>query len=443
MTTAGETQTTGEPETTVEPESTSVSLLDEKGEAVYKIIRPDQGSDSEVDTGKNLKKALKELTGADFSISSDFLMPNQSIEDVNNEYEILIGATNRPESIAAREGLTTNEYVIRVIGAKIVIVGSSDLMTARAAEKFISILGAENNFTLSKDTDIKEEIERGQYLVALTNQGKSLLEVYDISEGNINEESLVWSYKMPYYNIAGTKLRHSEVYGDVALAVCGGSYGCMISYPEGKLLWYTNTAANNPHSIELIPNGVIAIASSTGGEIRFFKTDKNISRTFDAKMPLEDAHGVLWDPENNVLWAIGGNVLTAYSVTVESGNVTVTEVSALRDQIPSNGAHDLAPVYGNKDELWITTSSHVYRYNKKTRSFTTDYTGNELLDRSGVKGIGNFDDGSCVYIYPDGMFKSWTSRTTYFLTPYSNQSKAMVSSDGHFYKIRVWDVRYQ
>lgn len=427
------------PETT--PAPTTVGLLDENGKALYRIVRPDEGSDGEIQIGIDLKKSLKALTGADFSLTTDFLMPNESLEALADVPEILLGATNRPESAEAREGLGMNEYVIRVVGAKIVIAGGSDMMTSRAIEAFLSMLGAESSFTLSIDLNIKETVERGDYLIALTNQGNSHLEVYDISEGKLDESSLVWSYKLPYYNIAGTKFRHSEQHGDVALAVCGNGYGCMISYPEGKLLWRTEAAANNPHSIELMPCGVIAIASSTGGEVRFFTTDKNLSKTASASVTLEDAHGVLWDEEKQVLWAIGRTVLTAYRVTLEGGKVTVTEETTLRATIPSDHAHDLAPVYGNKNELWITTGSHVYRFDKTNKTFSTAYAGHESLDRGAIKGVGNFEDGSLVYIFPDGAFKSWTSQSAIFLR--GGEKLTLSSASGHFYKIRVWDTRYQ
>ena len=282
-------------------------------------------------------------------------------------------------------------------------------------------------------------------LVALTNQGKSQLEVYDISKGKLDDSSRVWSYKMPIYNIAGTKRRYSAKYGDVALAVCGRSYGCMISYPEGKLLWHTWAAANNPHSIELMPNGVIAIASSYGGRVRFFNPNRKTLRGYAASVPLEDAHGVLWDDDRQVLWAIGRNVLTAYHVELtEKGGVAVTEDHDLRTTIPSNNAHDLVPVYGNKDEIWITTSPHVYRFNKVTGTFSTDYEGKESLDKGSIKGVGNFDDGSIVFIYPDGKFKSWTSQTACFLNAADGMKQEVLrSADGHFYKIRIWDTRYQ
>ena len=420
----------------------------ENGASAFVIIRSDSMDERALQPLLDLRKTIKEKYSVEIPIKSDWSRDNKENETVTSDetvLEILVGDTNRPESAAAREGLSVNDYVIRAVGNKIVIVGGCDLMTARAIKDFLSMLSAENGFKLAGGTDIKVEVERGDYIVALTNQGESTLEVYDISEGKLDADSLVWSYKMPYYNIAGTKLRHSEAHGDVALAVCGSSYGCMVSYPEGKLLWYTEAAASNPHSIELMPNGVIAIASSSGGEVRFFTTDKKASNTAAASVVLEDAHGVLWDEEKGVLWAIGRTVLTAYDVTLADGKVTVTEKTELRATIPSDWSHDLAPVYGNTSALWVTTSSHVYQFDKNTKTFSTDYEGHETLDRKDIKGVGNFEDGSLVYIYPDGAFKTWTSRSGFIMTKTDSGFNALTatSATGHFYKIRVWDARYQ
>jgi hypothetical protein len=127
------------------------------------------------------------------------------------------------------------------------------------------------------------------------------------------------------------------------------------------------------------------------------------------------------------------------------GSVSVTEDTSRRATIPSDHAHDLAPVYGNKDALWITTGSHVYQFNKKTKTFSTDYAGHETLDRSNIKGIGNFDDGSMIYIYPDGAFQSWTSQSMGLLRNVGGSitGEMLKSETGHFYKVRVWDTRYQ
>ena len=427
-------------------EPTEISLLDENGKARYRIIRPESGTDTEISAAMELNKTLKTLTGVTFTLKDDFILPKESLDSVYEVYEILLGNTNRPESEQARQELATNEYMIRVTDYKILIVGGCDAATYQAMQAFLEMFESGGSFMMAKDTNIKAELKTQGYLVALTNQGSSLLEVYDISSGKLDASTRVWQYKLPYYNIAGTKLRHSEQYGDVALVVCGTSYGYMISYPEGELLWSTGTAANNPHSIELLPNGVIAIASSTGAEVRFFTTTETFSKKPAAVMPLEDAHGVLWDEQNQVLWAIGRTVLTAYKVTLGAdGSVNVVEDASRRAVIPSDHAHDLAPVYGNPDELWITTGTHVYRFDKTMKTFSTEYDGFKYLNRSNIKGVGNFDDGSLVFLYPDGEFKSWTTKSIILVRNQEGQmvKEELKSETGHFYKVRVWDTRYQ
>lgn len=47
-------------------EEITVGLLGESGEALYRIVRPDDATTGEIKIANNLKKKLKELTGADF-----------------------------------------------------------------------------------------------------------------------------------------------------------------------------------------------------------------------------------------------------------------------------------------------------------------------------------------------------------------------------------------
>ena len=211
-------------------------------------------------------------------------------------------------------------------------------------------------------------------------------------------------------------------------------------------MWSTESAASGPHSIEWIPCGVIAVASSTGGEIRFYRPTDSFSENYDATVPFEDAHGVLWDEDNQLLWAIGGKQIAAYRVSLSAdGVVQVSEEADRRLTLPTGGAHDLAPVYGDKDALWITTSSKVYRFQKSTKTFSTDYEGNGSLNRKTVKGVGNFSDGSIVYIYPDGELKAHTSKSMVFLRMVDGvlTKETLVSPTGHFYKVRVWSTDYQ
>ena len=415
-----------------------IELVNKNGNAIYRLVRPENVNlDTSADI-KEFKRSLENLVGANFELTTD--APSES--DSTDVYEILIGATNRPESIEARKNLTENDYLIRVSGKKIIITGSSDITTKKAMDLFLEMLGSGNKSSLMSDTNVLISIERGPYLVGLTSTNKGFVEVYDITNGKLDNDSLVWSFKMD--GVSGLKLRHSDKYGDVMLATGGNNYGCMVSYPDGKVLWSTNATASNPHSIELLPNGIIAIASSDGNEVRFFNSNEQLSEIAGAMVSLKDAHGVLWDEDKGVLWAVGWDVLTAYKATLNAdGSINVTEDINLRTTIPSIGAHDLAPVYGTENELWISTWECVYRFNTETMTFSTDYKGHKAINVPNVKGIGNFDDGTTVFIYPDGTYKGWTSKSIYFVKENAEEVDKFTSDSEHFYKIRIWDTRYR
>ena len=426
----------------------ALSFLDGDGGARFSVIRPDKASQQVVRAGMAVHGAMSERFGVSHKLASDFLMPKQTVEQFANQYEILIGETNRPESAQIGAALAADEYVVTFTGYKLVLIGGSDAATYQAVQAFLTLLEGDAAATLLEEGfALRQTMESGGYLVALTNQNGGYLEVYDLSTGVIDDTTMLWSYKTKYNNVCGTKLRKTERYGEVALAVCSSStYACMATYPAGETVWSTEAAASGPHSIEWIPCGVIAVASSTGGEIRFFKPEGKTSATYDAVVSLEDAHGVLWDEKNQCLWAIGGKVITAYRVTLTAdGAIQVSEDPARHLALPTGGAHDLAPVYGNADALWITTSSKVYQFDKNTKTFSTDYEGNGSLNRKAVKGVGNFHDGSIVYIYPDGILKSHTSRSMVFLRTVDGKltPETLVSPTGHFYKVRVWSTDYQ
>lgn len=416
----------------------TVSLVAD-GKPVYKVVRPEEASEMLTSVAIGLRKELSDICGVSFGIGTDFIMPGS---DPANDREILLGGVDREEAKKAAAGLSGSEYVIAVDGNKIVIAGGSDYACGKGAEAFLAMLTADTGFTLSGTLRITGKAESGN-LLGVTNQGESCIEVYSLPTRTLGKSELVWRYRMPYYNVADMKLRTDPTHGEVALAVCGSGCAMMITYPAGKLIWSTEKAANNPHSIELLPDGIIAVASSTGNAVRFFTLS---SDEYKGEVTLGDAHGVLWDPENEVLWALGGNVLTAYSVRKDAaGGVGVTEVTERRVTVPTGSGHDLAPYYGDTNILWLTSGSAVYQFNKTTGAFSTAYDGSQKINLGNVKSIGNFRDGTVTLTVPDGAFKSWTTATVDIFTLQNGGYAAgeAVSATGAFYKCRVWCADYQ
>lgn len=288
-----------------------------------------------------------------------------------------------------------------------------------------------------------------QYLVALTNQSHGRVDVHDIGKGVIDESSLVWSHQYDQPSIAGVKLRRYKG-RKVVLTSYGHMSAAMIDYETHEQLYVTDHTGANPHSIELIPfddgRYLIAVASTVGYDVKFFDpTEGRVPSVGCVYAP--DGHGVLYDPDEKVLWILCGNYLSKNEVTWENGEVTVKCLA--KYVAPSGGGHDLAPYYGDKNRLWVTFHRTVYQFDKTTGEFRTDYDAFPLIHSEGrngqIKGIGNFDDGSCVKIYPDGKCHQWTSTSIRFMKKNKDGSfdkTAITSEMGHYYKIRVFCEDY-
>lgn len=101
-----------------------------------KVIR---GSESKADELINAINTLSEagtsLVGKKLALADDWYRG----ELVRHEIEILVGHTNRPESVEAEESLTYYDYMYKIVSpSSVVICGGSDETTVLAVEKFLS-----------------------------------------------------------------------------------------------------------------------------------------------------------------------------------------------------------------------------------------------------------------------------------------------------------------
>ena len=133
-------------DTTTDDVSTGKKLgLVLDGVAEYSIVRSENASDIEKEASIELKRAIQDYTGVEIKISDDFLLPNASIP----EKEILVGRTNREESGSVFTSLLSNDYAIKIVGEKLVILGGDENSTVEAVNQFISkFLSGEKKNTL-------------------------------------------------------------------------------------------------------------------------------------------------------------------------------------------------------------------------------------------------------------------------------------------------------
>ena len=100
--------------------------------AEYRVVRTTATNDADsVQATNRLVQALSDAWGKTISAVQDVKTPD------NGEKEILVGYTNRTESIDEIATLQKNEYSIRVIGNKIVIVGETGLALDQGVRYFI------------------------------------------------------------------------------------------------------------------------------------------------------------------------------------------------------------------------------------------------------------------------------------------------------------------
>ena len=121
-------------------------LFMDAGQSLYQVTYP-MGANKHQITGAAFSDALTALrkaikgcgyTGTSlFPIKSDEIPFSQKDNFTPPEYEILVGDTNRPESIAIEGTLAYNEAVIRVVGNKVCIFGYNDTLTVQALYEFI------------------------------------------------------------------------------------------------------------------------------------------------------------------------------------------------------------------------------------------------------------------------------------------------------------------
>ncbi len=113
----------------------TVNYFNENGKSNYKIVRPDE-NEAMFEISSNVFKTMKDKLQLAIQNTAD-------TSDGTDQYEILIGGTNRPESKFAYDYLVENvggrfdDYIVCSVGKKIVINGLSDSAIANAAKYFL------------------------------------------------------------------------------------------------------------------------------------------------------------------------------------------------------------------------------------------------------------------------------------------------------------------
>jgi hypothetical protein len=299
-----------------------------------------------------------------------------------------------------------------------------------------------------------DDSKEGNCLVALTDQASGSILVLDTAaEDWDNEQALLWSWApgnengfieptVGWRNPADVKLRFNKLHDCLCVLVVYSSGIAVIDYPNKETRLWSAHVGGNLHAAELLPDGNIAVAGSHGHFVRVYTASQGADSQTYAEYTLPGAHGVLWDPQNALLWALGDDYLTALSIEGTPSSPILREHLSLRTDLPSFSGHDLSPVYGNPDLLWVTTNEGVYQFQKSSRSWSSNYKLSEhVQQKQWVKSIGNFPNGLVVQARPRaGSLYEWTTDTVE-LTSEAGVRK-LVRTGSAIYKARVWRANY-
>lgn len=121
------------------PVSTALTVIEADGSTKFKVIRPELTNNVIVSLAVEFMNTLNNTYKSKVGISDDWTKNTDENGLVTSDaYEILLGDTNRRESAEAKELMGDNDYIICVIGNKVVIQGKSVYSVKFAAEQFVS-----------------------------------------------------------------------------------------------------------------------------------------------------------------------------------------------------------------------------------------------------------------------------------------------------------------
>lgn len=131
-------------------------LIAADGATDYILIRPDDSSDELTKSVSVLRGAIEKASGAEIKIDTDWTGRDGELTGNISEYEILIGGTNRRESVSVNSGLGEYDSAVRLVGKKVVITGGSETAQIAAVEYFINTyLSGVNSLAIPVSLDYK------------------------------------------------------------------------------------------------------------------------------------------------------------------------------------------------------------------------------------------------------------------------------------------------
>ncbi|MDO6429285.1 DUF6528 family protein [Flavitalea sp. BT771] len=209
---------------------------------------------------------------------------------------------------------------------------------------------------------------KAQQRILLAEQAGQRIALADVATGNI-----IWEWKPSLSNVDSAHWKWfsnpsdvKPVYeGKYILVTASGGGVALIRMADNKTLFYAY-AGGNPHSAEILPDGNIVVASSSGNYLTMFQTDTLATRpgTYSSRIYIDFGHNVVWDRKRQLLWSADRHQLKSFHYNFDCMHPGLAPVDSM--PLPGQQSHDLFPTFDG-DALWLTNTTHVYRLNVSTR----------------------------------------------------------------------------
>ncbi len=119
-------------------EEVEMLTLFANGASEYVVMRADMCAQTISNAAVTVRNALQKYSGGTVGIDNDYVERGTPVP--TDTKEILVGMTNRQESIDTHASLKETEYVIKFVGERLVIIGYDDACTEAAAAAFVAML---------------------------------------------------------------------------------------------------------------------------------------------------------------------------------------------------------------------------------------------------------------------------------------------------------------
>ena len=153
-----------------------VEMLDliADGKTEYGLIRSEDASDAIIQRVSALRTEIKEVTGASLSYSTDWIKRGDEVPA--EAKEIVIGTTNRPQTVAVLDAIREKDFAITYAGGRLVITGGTEEATLRAVDYFVEHYLDKDTGKLTVPDNLNDVVEYDYPIDGITIAGVDIRE---------------------------------------------------------------------------------------------------------------------------------------------------------------------------------------------------------------------------------------------------------------------------